>query len=416
MKFDEIQVPADIDVAVRQASTVVPGQAWDLDALRARARSARRRARWRWRRRVAGIVAGAVAVIAAGSATVILGTGSGPGPADGPRVLFVYAGDADHLYADQADCTDCPETLLGSDDGGVTWTRRTDHTDPHFRLTAGPTGALLVEGYQFDLTSPSASIPGQVSGTAVSNDGGHTWRPLADDPTPWGTVPTGGILSCDQGTGCPLGVIDPATGRKSPLAQQPPDNGDRHAVAVRGVVWIDSSGSSTQQTTVSRDGGNTWSTKSEACVAADCGGYPLKPGLDGSTVYRVRFHDPGGETVVRRSTDAGATWRSFTVTGAAAVDAYGGTATGLVAPDGSLIVIRLVGSGVPPECWILRPGDSQLRPAQLTGLPDHIGAVLANSITGNADTGYLIHPEQGDTAYRSLDGLAWRPMVILAQP
>jgi hypothetical protein len=411
--MNDMRIPDGIDAAIRQGAAAVPAQAWDLDSLLRRTTAAHRRRR-RMSRRLTGIVAGAVAAVVAGSAALVLG-GSGPGdlPAGGSALSWIFAVDADQLYAVRSGCEGCPEELLGSDDGGITWTRRTDRTDRSFRLTVGPTGALLVEGIRPAGSSPPADA-GEISGTAISADGGRTWTSVVDDPEPWPSPPAGAILSCGSGSDCPLGAIDPKTGRRSPLPGQPPDSGGRRTYSVRGRIWVDTQESSAWSTSVSRDGGRTWSTESQPCQPAGCGlGYTLTPGLDDSTAFRVRLANPAGEVVFLRSVDAGRTWQRFAVTGAPATSEYGGQAAGIVAPDGSLIVAHFGGAGTDLETWILGPGDHAPRAVQLTGLPEHLSVTMASALSGNADTGYLLKGP-GYTVYRSLDGLSWWPLLVEA--
>jgi hypothetical protein len=176
---------------------------------------------------------------------------------------------------------------------------------------------------------------------------------------------------------------------------------------------VDTQESSAWSTSVSPDGGRTWSTESQPCQPAGCGfDYTLTPGLDDSTAFRIRLANPTGEVVFLRSVDAGRTWQRFAVTGAPATSS-GGQAAGIVAPDGSLIVAHFAGAGTDLETWILGPGDAAPRSVQLTGLPAHLSASMASALSGNADTGYLL-PGPGYTVYRSLDGLTWWPLLVEA--
>jgi hypothetical protein len=394
---------------------MMPAQAWDLDAVMRRTTAAGRLRR-RAGRRLTGIAAGAVVAVAAGSAALVLG-GTGPGdrPAEAPAPSWIFAVDADHLYAVRSACEGCPEELLGSDDGGATWTRRTDRTDRSFRLTVGPEGALLVEGIRAAGASPPTDA-GAISGTAISADGGQTWKSVVDDPDPWSRLPAGAILSCGSGSDCPLGAIDPQTGRKSPLPGQPPASPGRRTYAFRGAIWVDTQELSAWSTSVSRDGGRTWSTESQPCQPAGCGlDYTLTPGLDDSTVFRVRLANGTGEVVTLRSIDAGRTWQRYAVAGAPANGPSGGQAAGIVAPDGSLIVVHFPGAGTDLEAWILGPDDTAPRAVRLSGLPQRLGGTLASTLSGNADTGYLL-TGSGSTVYRSLDGLTWWPLRVEASP
>jgi hypothetical protein len=235
-----------------------------------------------------------------------------------------------------------------------------------------------------------------------------------DDPEPGRWLPAGAILSCGSGTGCPLGAIDPETGRKSPLPGQPPASGGRRTYAVGGTIWVDTQDLSAWSTSVSRDGGRTWHTESQPCQPASCGlDYTLTPGPDDSTVFRVRLQNAAGEVVILRSVNAGRTWQRYAVTGTPATGPYGGQAAGIVAPDGSLIVAHFPGVGTDIETWVLGPGDTAPRAVRVSGLPPHLGGTLASALSGNADTGYLL-TGSGSTVYRSLDGLTWWPLSVRA--
>jgi hypothetical protein len=411
MTLDDVRIPDDIDAAIRQVSAVAPPQAWDLDALRSRARH---RLWWRGRRgrrRFIGLVGGAVAAIVAGSAALIAGPALGPalGP-DGraPSELeWVLAGDPDHLYATRPDCpASCSTTtLLGSDDGGVTWSRRTTPARS-FRPSVGPGGAIYTE-FQLD-ASPTEW------GSAVSRDGGWTWKSIVDDPAPWPDLPTDAKLICSAtASGCALWAIDPLTGRSSPLPQQPEDSDFTRFATVGAVIWLDGGGGA-RRTTVSRDGGHTWRTESQPCPGA-CD-ESLVVGTDGTTVYRVRLVDGDGD-VIASSTDSGATWTSFGLSGAptpAGADPSGQLA-GIVTPGGTLVVLRFAADGGVPQAWTLGPQDTQAYPAQLVGLPVELAPTLASGLGGAPDIGYLIKPTQGETVYRSLDGLTWRAVPVPRQ-
>lgn len=131
-------------------------------------------------------------------------------------------------------------------------------------------------------------------------------------------------------------------------------------------------------------------------------------------MYRVRLANSDGEVAVLRSADAGRTWQRFTIAGAPPTHEYGGQATGIVAPDGRLIVVRFVGPNSAPETWILGPSDTQPQPVTLNGLPPQLSGTFASALTGNADAGYLLAEPSGDTVYRSLDGLTWWAVQVRA--
>jgi photosystem II stability/assembly factor-like uncharacterized protein len=235
-------------------------------------RAARRRLRRR--ARLTAAVAGALVVAVGLTGAWPTGGQSAPPVATPPDRLaprnpihWADTADADHLYAVVADCNGCEARLVGSDDGGRTWTSR--------QATAYRKPAYA--GYEFsdiELRGPSTMeqtgwIPksGHPPVTIVSTDGGRSWASVTVDSRPVATVPHGGWLesvSTDDGMAAELRVTDPATRTVHPLATPPP------GVYVPNVVqtpdgtglWVqgrDSTGMKAM-VAVSRDRGITWLT------------------------------------------------------------------------------------------------------------------------------------------------------------
>jgi hypothetical protein len=236
-----------------------------------------RMARRRLRRRTGTGVAAAVLVLAGG-----LVWGSWPGSpassdvnpasrstAAADRVQFADAADATHLYALLNDCTGCG--LIGSDDGGRTWTTRLSGVSGTVRIpgfTEYEFGDLAVRGPSILEMNGSVPKSGRPSIDVVSTDGGRTWAKVTADQNPVAAVPAGSwleIVSAVAGEPGALWVIDPATHTSHPLATSP---AGMHVVAVartsdRAGLWVQGRDitDSKAMIAVSKDRGATWITR-----------------------------------------------------------------------------------------------------------------------------------------------------------
>lgn len=283
----------------------------DLAVIRRRARRHRVR-----RHAAAGVAAGVVgAIMLVGGAALSHGSASRPHPADnlptpGPTpsglVLFpegpirwADVGDAQHVYAVLSECGDCAPRLVGSDDGGRTWTVRSD------RWASGP---IEVRGPRTLVTTGSSMT--------ISTDGGRTWSVAVADPTPVPSVPAGGWLMCTDlpGGHCAPTVVDPAHGRLHPLATLPAVNAiDVPFAPDAAGLWIEGrEPNGTPSVAVSHDRGVTWSVHAFTGLPSGNGGMVNDNRAhvvtrDQTTAYAVCGN--GIETRGFRSTDGGVTWQ-----------------------------------------------------------------------------------------------------------
>jgi hypothetical protein len=268
-----------------------------------------RRATRRRRRRVALASAGLAAVVAAvGGLTVdalsgrhgtpdVTGSSAAPNvtPSEwvpfawGP-VAWVDTADGTHVYAELQACGACARRLVGSDDGGRTWTTRAELTEMEIPQLFGAT--------TLEMAGPTPKI---------STDGGRTWSPRVDDPTPAATVPAGGWLECG-GSLCTLQVVDPATSRWHPLAAPPPlDVKTIGAVPTAAGLWLTGLDPTTRapSVAVSRDGGATWTVRPIAPPAGDTP--PIVATYDGTTAYAILGLKETSHGY--RTTDGGRSWQ-----------------------------------------------------------------------------------------------------------
>jgi hypothetical protein len=266
-------------------------------------------------------------------------------PSGGP-VGWADAGDATHLYATLNKCPACDARLVGSDDGGRTWTVRQETLFPEvFDLDVRGARTLL---------APEVHEKAPVQGHAarISTDGGRTWADLTTSGTPATKVPAGGWLRCSDagvrpGTtssllgACTLQVLDPAGRTIRPLATPPPGiaTGVAEAPAAAGLWVTGFDGSGVPSVSVSRDGGVTWSVHS------------FPPPVRSSS-GEVRVSTPDGRAVCAmvgvadgyRSMDGGRTWQPIDVNDALSADGAD-LAPALMLPDGTHVRQRQTASG-----------------------------------------------------------------------
>lgn len=450
----------------------------------------RRRRRWRM---AAGASALTVAAATAGVVGVTTLTAAGPGsdpnrpPATGiaasghatpdkqlePRQIIQWSGaaDRDHLYLSHFACLggDCGQSkstvrLMGSDDGGRSWTQRSRAINvinltvlgPDTLLAAARTdapnrpgqrnssgqqdgpGQQDVSGQADGSTGPAADGPAGGTGGEtpyalhVSTDGGRTWS-AALRPPPVSRVPPGGAIICwserETASFCSPYVFDPANRTLAPLAAQP--------VAIMGQVgdllarlpdspraqaplWLAGTDLVTGRptTAVSTDRGRTWSLRElpglPRCPATGCTPPELASG-DERTVYAVA--NTLKQRLVYRSSDA-AGWQR--VPGADAVP-YGGPAsiaTSHVTADGRHVLCELVsgerngftGAGTVDDLdrcrfWMAPAGGGAYRPTELAGLPTTVYPIR------RAPNGwYYTHSYGTNGLYGSTDGRRWTPL------
>lgn len=404
------------------------------------------RRRLRHRRSALGAAALAVTagVVAAVGVLAVPGAGPGPAPDDrgavaGPpgtpgvlplpgQIQWIGAADARHIYLALSTCSGGPcktrMQLVGSDDGGRTWTERGTpmHLGDAAVLRSGVLLANLPVG-QPSSSQPDAGEPEPVLRKLMtSRDGGRSWQaPQTGSTVP--AVPSGSVAVCwpdpDPEPGgvsilgsqpCTVHAFDPVANRVSPLAVQPTQIlVDRQAITESaGRLWAPGFDRSTGRPAVasSTDSGRTWSSHvfaaEPACSPSVCvlpsvavGAGPVAYAMIASDRTRMVYQHTAAEGWQRR-------------TGADQLP-YGGSDPGsFVTPDGSHVLYQPSGDGTDPDgeyqFWAARGGGSAYQPVELNGLPRMFSPVL------RAADGWLYALGDGDVSYGSTDGWHWVPL------
>jgi hypothetical protein len=353
-------------------------------------RTGRRR---RYRRRGALIAATALAAAVAAGMGAVASTDrpntptpaadasarSEPRPdATSPDNIVQWAGAADarHLYLAYLHCTGTPcrkdaFDLVGSDDGGHTWTTRVE----------------AIQVFDWHVVGAGALIGTDAHGLVASTDGGRTWSALSTGSEPAGWVPQDGIVACrpaGERQSCQLSTVNLADRRVAPLAVQPPVAADPAGVQdVGGRILVAGTdpATGTAALATSTDRGRGW-TVEHFGGAAD--GTPTVATAEDGPVY-VSV----GQTVYRDG-------RRLDTT-----DLPGGRTPNwsFVAADGTDVICV---SGAACRFWAPGP-DGHYRPLVLDGLPAQV-ALIRRAPDGS----YYTHgsgPDQG--LYLSPDGLHW---------
>ncbi|MFC6017965.1 sialidase family protein [Plantactinospora solaniradicis] len=395
------------------------------------------RRRLRRRRAALGGSALAVAVCAMAATVVVAGTGTGPGPSpeDGAataaprtspgvlpgsgRIQMIQAADAGHIYLGLSTCTAGPcktrVQLVGSADGGRTWTER--GTPIHLAHFAALAPDVLL-GYV--LPAPPSSVPPKLM---ASRDGGRSWQaPETGPAVP--ALPSGSFAVCwpdpdaDPGgvmpagtTLCTLRAFDPESNRVSPLVTQPGQNlADQQPIAESaGRLWAPGFERGTGRSAVatSPDGGRTWTehvfADAPACPVDGCLA-PLVAVGPGQVTYAVL--NGASERAVYRYT-SGQGWQRRT--GVQQVPYELSDTGSYVTPDGSHVLYQYVENRGASEFgeyefWASRGAGADYRPVELDGLPERSGRV------SRARDGWLYARGTDDVSYGSTDGWHWVPL------
>jgi hypothetical protein len=388
------------------------------------------RRQFRRRRRIVmggAVAALALAVIAATATTVVTAR---PGPAELPAdrgtsavrqsprpgvtgagaiIQWAGAADAKHLYLVYLNCggQSCPKDaydLVGSDDGGDTWSTRATGMAAHDWRVVGP-HTLLATAY-----APTVH-------PVVSMDGGRSWSDLVR-AAPRATVASGGMVICWPADGrapCRLYAVDLTAGWFALLAAQPSVKPSETASIddVGGRLWVTGVDPVTGRpaVAVSSDRGRTWSTKVFVdltdCAAQRCGAPELAT-ADGSTVYVMAADSVSQKRIVYRRTEDGI-WQRLNTTNLP----YGrGLGWSFVASDGSHVLCDM-GESRPgdldvDQCqfWASKDAATYQR-VQLAGLPTAVQDVR------RAPDGwfYTFSYAPTSTLYGSPDGWHWSPVT-----
>lgn len=244
----------------------------------------------------------------------------------GTNTLTVRFTDSVHGYALVGRCgpssTDrCAYLLRATVDGGQSWqTRRTP------LLTVAANAVFSADLFAF---GPQSLLVTDRGDRWFSADAGRSWRDapppaaaaLASLPDGWalvGSCPYG--FETTAGCGRPIRVLDPATGREHPLANQPrllTAFGTEAVTAHDGSLWVTGGepGTGRPVVAVTRDRGRSWRSVQLTPPATPLLGVTVVT-HDGRTAYAfVRAQAPTGVPVknglgaVWRTTDGGARWQ-----------------------------------------------------------------------------------------------------------
>ncbi|MBE1487367.1 sialidase family protein [Plantactinospora soyae] len=332
------------------------------------------------------------------------------------RIQMIQAADAGHVYLALSTCAGglCKTRMqvVGSEDGGRTWTERGAPIHLGFLMALAPDvllGLVLPE-------PPGSATPPSLM---TSRDGGRSWQaPETGPAVP--ALPSGSVAVCwpdpdvDPGRVVPAGTdpctlraLDPESGRISPLASQPALNmveTDRQSIGMSaGRLWVPGFERGTGRSAVatSADGGRTWTEHvfvdeptcpPDGCllpqVAVGPGpvGYAVLSGAEARAVYR---YTP--EQGWQRRTGVQQVPYALSDTGS------------YVTPDGSHVIYQLAENGN-YQFWASRGAGADYRPGNLTGLPEHSGRVF------RASDGWLYLRGADDIGYGSTDGWRWMPL------
>ncbi|MEH1164653.1 sialidase family protein [Micromonospora sp. CPCC 205539] len=399
------------------------------DEVYAAGRRHRRRRRWA----IANGAAAVVIAVAAGTGiaasvaegpTVTGETGSNqqqpsPGvlPHSGEQVQSVRAADARHLYLTMSTRLNCSKErcaksvlqLVGSDDGGRTWTDRGGPINTAGVEVLGPDRLLAI--IVSDTTDAGART------LQTSTDGGRSWRPLDRAPAV-AAVATGSRAVCWRDSGqvtspCTVYAIDPVSHRIAPLVTQPPLRleDDLLLGESSGRLWasgVDPAGR--PAAAVSHDAGRTWSTtvfadppacSPEGCVAQDLAvgdgptGYAVIVGTQSRAVYRY----------VENNGQDGGDWQRVPGADSVPADRLTSGRQSFVTSDGAHVLLQVV--AMPGQdldgyrYWAARPGGAY-QPAELDGLP-----ATSYPVRRTQDGWFYAHDYTDGALYGSTDGRHW---------
>jgi hypothetical protein len=358
-------------------------------------------------------------------------------------VISVAATDAEHLYAGVNTCTVdgagarlCTARLIGSDDGGATWTvRQAAFGDG--QISAPAPGVLLqnIETINDDYDGEAANGPKAFHTRKVSTDGGRTWREIHQDTAPVSQVAADGWIEsiCTSMESCAIIAYNPATARSAPLSGVPAmDLVGPPALPSSAGVWITGHelGTGRPLVTVSHDRGRTWTTHVFGPGEADFPdtsqmfGFALPASVDGTTAYSlVQVPKPigtvgagptpsrgGVTTLVYRTTDGGHTWQRADPGHTVPSDLEYFDGDSYVAADGTHVVFA---HGDPPQKWYTSGNGSAYRLVKPDGLSDRLTrSGLRPAVLVVAPGVYLAF--DSNAVYRSADGLHWTRTQVKA--
>jgi photosystem II stability/assembly factor-like uncharacterized protein len=384
---------------------------------------------------VAAAVTGTVVAVTAlggspGSTPTPAGSsGAPPAGATFNGISWVTAADAEHLYATVLRCPNgldrCPQQLVGSDDGGRTWTLRSATHVPQSAYFAGP--STLV-GRDVSLWAGTGTPVKNSAELSVSTDGGRNWHDIADSTTPVASVPDGSFATCGPELGpssgqtyrltCTVFAVDPAARRAAPLASQPALESIDPSLTLQSfggttagaALWVTGSSGAGPgngvSVAVSRDAGRTWRTTP---VDPDCVVRSELWHSDGATAKVVCPGHKDSTAHAFRTDDYGATWHEVALPrplpNVNATDEYAIRFT----VDGALLALLYPADESGVRIWTLPDGSTSWVRVPTTGLPRY-----AQVIKNTPDGGYVAYSGGRDTFsfYRSSDLRTWTAVTI----
>jgi hypothetical protein len=324
-----------------------------------------------------------------------------PGVTGAGRIIqWSGAADAQHLYLAYLSCVKaaCPKTsvdLVGSDDGGRTWTARVAGLGA-YPLTVLGSGTIVAGSF-----APRPAV-------LTSMDGGRTWTTAASAPAATAAVDAGAGLLCwsaEPDHGCRLHTVDPVSGEVRRPAVQPTIDLDADAsiVDAGGRLWVSGRDRSTHRpaVSVSDDRGRTWSSHSFAapagCVGAACSA-PELTSADGIIVNAVIL-DPTRHLLVAYRTGATGEWSRLDTDALGDVD----SSWSYVRADGTQVLCALVRDANDCTLWAAARYAAGLTATTMDGWP-----ARAVRVRRSADGWFFTTTYGPDGAlYGSPDGRQW---------
>jgi hypothetical protein len=411
------------------------------------------------RRRVtrAGLVTAPVAVLAAALVAVVTVVPSGgdkavptPAPSASASVdpnspvrpgynfpLGTLGASGQHVYVTMPPCWNCGYQLLGSDDGGRTWSVRRTQIAALPHVLVAPGGGVVGFGFTDSIIDPPQ----------ISLDGGrtHTLARLVD-PIEGARSPDR-VTYCGQLPGqqrppsnepsantCDLITVDLRAGTFGLLKTQPDIAVNRLYTGADATLWAAGSvargGGRVMAVSRSDDGGRTWTRHEFAETAGTTGSvYPIvRTGADGTVVADFVYRDARGFTrFIARLTDG--SWQRLTGQpgDSALADPYGGrqVETTYVDGDGThVVIIREVtaappapGSAAPEDlpvkttAWAARKGETTYRRVDPPGNLPPYGGTVVDHVTFVPGLGYLAVGT--DALWISTDAKTWKKLKLL---
>ncbi|MFV2103375.1 sialidase family protein [Micromonospora sp. LOL_024] len=343
-------------------------------------------------------------------------------PHRGELIQWASAADAHHLYVTMSTHLSCSKEpcaktivqMVGSDDGGRTWSDRGGPINAVSFRVLGP-GRLLA--------AILPDTPGVGARTLqVSTDGGRIWRKLVRASAVAG-VPAGGTAVCwpesdKVAETCTVHALDAAPHRLAPLTSQPPFalDEDSSIAQTAGRLWASGVDPATGRpaVAVSRDAGRSWASEvfadAPACQRGGCPAPHLAVG-DGPAVYAVI--DGAGRLAVYRYVESGGQggdgWQPVSGADELPADRLAGGTPSFVTSDGTHVLSEVVaqpGQGIDGYRWWAARPDGVYQPVELDGLPPTV-----KPIRRTPDGWFYTHSYTDGMLYGSADGWRWLPVA-----